>query len=547
MTGWDDTFQTPRISLLQPELRPDELDKQPERSAERLVLDAYGNVVRLWADAAPGIPGGRLEGKFEVTSATRQPVCELSVQTQVIRRRIEQREEPASRTTADARPLPTGTPLRIVPVEDVSFPTEEATHTHRLPGGETIQPCGPCEANGHLPCSACSQTGRVACSSCQGAKRTVCTACNGQGRQRMANGMIVNCGSCLANGFRVCTACDADGQVRCSNCSGEGFITCARCAGYGRLCTYFALVSQVSTENSRVTHRAEPWDVDIDGLCPEMAPLWAEDVPLDLPANGQPAVFDVDGYAAEVSPGVLAHVRSALATALARGNVKGPTAETARAVRLQVRGCYLHRVGYRLDGGTTESQLYIGGLRNRVAPGILHERCRTSTAWVQRPFHWLLRSIGIVESAGPSSKFRKRLQNAGGAVHMLDAKAVVAEAIEVRKFGLSVLDEGYEVCVDGARIAIIELTHDEARGDLIVSFVCPLGRAEHDRFIDALQFNALVAFGRVGLVVDPDSGALGFTLFDIRPYAELDTATYGAMLDYLLNTVRPKAISRLID
>lgn len=547
MSTWDPKFQTPRIGLLQPPLRPEELDKKPERSAERLVLDAYGNVVRLWADAHPEIPGGRLEGKFQVTSAARQPVSELSVQTQVIRRRIEQREEPASRTTADDRPIPTGTPLRIVPVEDVGFPAEEATHTHRLPGGETIRPCGPCNAEGHLPCTPCAQTGRVACSSCNGAKRTMCATCRGQGRLRMANGMIVNCGSCVATGFRICQSCGPDGQVTCSRCSGEGFVTCSRCAGYGRLCTYHVLVSQVSTETSRLTHRAEPWEVDVDSLCPDMEPLWAEDVPLSLPASGQPAVFDVDAYAPDLSPGMVAHVRAALAAAVARGEVRGTKAETARAVRLQVRGCYLHQVGYRLDGGKTESRLYIGGLRNRVAPGSLQARCRTSTAWVQRPVHGLMRWLGVVESEGPSSTFRKRLQKTGGLVHMLDAKAVVAEAIEARKLGLAVIDEGYELRVAGTPLAVVELTHDEARGDLIVSLVCPLGPADRDRFVDALRFNALVTFGRVGLVVDPGSGALGFTLFDIRPYADLDAATYAAILEHVLDTVRPSAIAKLVD
>lgn len=547
MMGWDRTFQTPRISLLQPGLRAVELDKGPERSAERLVLDAYGNVVRLWADSHPEIPGGRLDGKFEVTSAERQPVCELVVQTQIIRRRIEQRQEPASRTTADERPLPTGTPLRIVPVEDVDFPVKETTRTHRLPGGETIRPCGPCGAEGHLSCGLCAQTGRVACSSCGGAKRSVCTSCNGAGRQRLVNGMIVNCGSCLATGFRTCTTCGPDGQVVCSRCSGEGFTTCSLCAGYGRICTYHVIVSEVSTEKSRVTHRPEPWDVNVDDLCTDMEPLWAEDVPLNLPANGQPAVFDVDAYSPDVSAGVLAHVRPAIAAALSLGTVEGATAKTARAVRLQLRGCYLHRVAFRLDGGKAESQIYIGGMRNRLAPGSLYPLCKTSTAWVQRPFHWLMRSIGIRETQGPSSAFRKRLQKTDGLVHMLDARAVVAEAVEALHFGLQVLDEGYGLHNDGERLAIIDLTHDESRGQLIVNLACPLGQAVRNRFVDALCFNGTIAFGRVGLVTDPSSGALGFTLFDVRPYGELDTGTYRVVLDYLLNTVRPNAIQKLIE
>jgi hypothetical protein len=546
MNAWDDTFQTPRISLLQPLLGADEVDKGSQRSTERLVLDAYYNVVRLWADAHPEIPGGRLDGKFEVTSAARQPVYELIIKTQVIRRRIEQRQEPASRTSADERPIPAGTPLRIVPLERVGFPTEQATNTHRLPGGETIRPCGTCGAEGHLACSPCAQTGRVACSSCSGAKRTVCDSCAGAGRQRLANGIIVNCGSCLATGFRTCTACGPDGQVTCSRCSGQGFNTCSQCAGYGRLCTYHVLVSEVATESTRVTQQAEPWDVDLDTLCTDMEPLWSEDVSLGFPSNGQAAIFDVETYSPEVSPSVVMHVRQAISAALARGTVQGSRAETARALRLQMRGCYVHKVGYRLDGGKTENPLYIGGLQNRMAPGALHELCRTSTAWVQRPFHWLMRSIGAVETQGPSSAFRKRLQNNGGLVHVLDAKVIVAEAIESQAFQLTVVDEGYEIHAKSRKLALIELTHDQARGELIVSLLCPLGQALRERFVDALRFNGVVTFGRIGLVTDPNSGTLGFTLFDIRPYSELEKDTYGVILDYLLNTVRPNAISKLI-
>ncbi|MFM7047062.1 MAG: hypothetical protein ACKOXX_04105 [Actinomycetota bacterium] len=306
-------------------------------------------------------------------------------------------------------------------------------------------------------------------------------------------------------------------------------------------------MSEVRTETTRLTHGAEPWNIAIDSLCPEMEAVWSEDVAFSLPSSGQPAVFDAEAFHPELAAAILAHARAAITSALARGSVSEGRAETARAIRLQVRGCYVHQVGYRLDGGKHESQLYIGGIHNRVAPGALYSLCKTSTAWAQRPLHWLMRSIGVVATDGPTTTFRNRLRKKGGTIHMRDTRARVAEAIESRKFGLTVLDEGYEVTLDGTRIAVIELTHGEASGDSIVSLVCPLGEAIRDRFVDALQLNSGMVFGRVALVVEPHSGALGFTLFDIRPYAEVDALTYGVILDYLLNTVRPHAASKLVS
>ena len=62
MIAWDPKFKMPPVGreLLQPELLPEQLDTSPQGSMEQVVLDAYGNVVRLWADSHKEIPGGRL-------------------------------------------------------------------------------------------------------------------------------------------------------------------------------------------------------------------------------------------------------------------------------------------------------------------------------------------------------------------------------------------------------------------------------------------------------------------------------------------------------
>ena len=548
MSAWDPKFKMPPVGreLLQPEVSPEQLDKAPQGSMEPVILDAYGNVVRLWADSHKEIPGGRLEGKFKVVSASRQPVSLLAVQTQVIRRRIERRQEPASRTTPDARPLPSGTPLSIVPVEAVDFPAEPKSATHRLPGGEQINPCERCGASGHLPCGPCGQTGRVPCGTCGGSKRLRCGSCNGAGLVRLANGVIVNCTACLTQGFRVCSACGADGRVTCSTCSGEGFLTCSPCGGYGRICTFHVLVSETSTVVEEILpHYAEEWGADVPGLAASMPPIWNDDVPLTMPSSGAKATFSVDAYGPPVAPGMLAKVRDAITAALARGAVDKQQAETARAVRFQVRGCYLHRVGYKLDGGGAEERLFIGGIDNRVAPGLLLERCRTSTAWIQRGFYGIMRSIGVVEDSGPSAGFKKRLKKQGGQVHPLDSRAVVADAVEKAGLAITVLDNGYSLLAGGAPAGVIEFTHDEA-GTLIVSFVVPIGPAIRERFVTALRINQSFTFGRIALTTDPDSGVLEFKLYDVRLYADIDEATYRLVASYLINTAGRHAAAKLL-
>ena len=547
MIAWDPTFKMPPVGreLLQPEVLPEQLDKAPQGSMLPAILDSYGNVVRLWADSHKEIPGGRLEGKFKVVSASRQPVSLLSVQTQVIRRRIERRQEPASRTTPDARPLPSGTPLSMVPVEAVEFPAEPKSATHRLPGGEEIHPCERCGASGHLPCAPCGQTGRVPCGTCGGSKRLRCGSCNGAGLVRLANGVIVNCTACLTQGFRVCSSCGADGQVTCATCSGEGFLTCSPCGGYGRICTFHVLISETSTTSDTIQHYAEEWGADVPGLAASMPPIWNDDVPLTIPSSGAKATFGMDAYGPPVAPGMLAKVRDAITAALARGAVQQRQAETARAVRFQVRACYLHRVGYELDGGGSEERLFIGGIDNRVAPGLLLERCRTSTAWLQRGFYGIMRSIGVVEDSGPSAGFKKRLKNKGGQVHPLDSRAVVAEAVEKAGLAIAVLDAGYSLLAGGVPAGVIEFTHDEA-GTLIVSLVVPIGPAIRERFVTALQINQSFSFGRIALTTDPDSGALEFKLYDVRLYADIEEATYRLVASYLINTAGRHATAKLL-
>lgn len=545
MADWDPAFTLPRIGLLQPDLAPDQLDNRVEASGEQLVLDSYGNVVRLWADSHSEIPSGRLEGKFAVTSAARQVMSLVTVQTQVISRRVEQREEPASRATADTRPLPSGSPLNMVPIEGVAFPDKPTSTTHRLPGGESIQPCARCDASGHIPCQPCGQTGRVACGVCGGSKLVRCTACNGVGLVRLANGLVVNCTGCLTRGTRNCTNCGPDGQLRCSGCNGEGFNACGPCGGYGRICSFHVLISDTSTLAEANVHASEEWDVDVARLVDSMPQVWAEDVPLDIPSSGKPATFGVDQYVPTVAPGVVRRLQSALKAALARGSAESRKAETARALRIQIRSCYVHRVGYTLDGGGDEAFLYIAGLDNRVAPGQLLERCRTSTAWVQRGFRGLLQTFGLVEEQGISRTFKKRLKKSGGQVHMLDTDTHIAEAIEKAGFTLTVIDTGYELMSGAAPVATVELTFDEAQKSLIVSFMSTIAPALRERFVTALQANKNYVFGRLALTVDATSGALEFKLVDVRLYSDVDTDTYKTMLVYLVNVARPHAVSAM--
>ena len=547
MSSWDESFSTPRGTLLQPGMRADELDRPVEQSVEKLVLESYCTIVRLWADASPDMPRGRLEEAFAVTAASRQPVSLLTVQTQIVSRTVVQRSEPASRNSCDNGPLPDGTPLTIVPLEDATFPDKDMTTDHRLPGGESLHPCGTCGATGHLDCQPCGQTGRIACSTCGGHKRVRCGGCGGSGRRLLPNGVVANCAGCLASGFITCRACDADGHVRCSRCGGEGYVTCGTCDGFTRICRYHVLVSTVSTATDKVFHFADQWPLDWNPLVADMEPIWMEDVPLESSDMvGGIASIDTEAYQPPVAPRMVGRLHEALLGAVARGAVEDAQGTTATAVRFRVHGCYVHRVGYSLDGRDTSDSIYIGGLRNRVAPGAIRDRCRSSTAWLQRPFHSLLKSIGILESSGPSQRFKKRLGETGGRVHLLDTNAVVADAAESLGLKVTVTDHGYAlVDQQGETLAEVDLTHDAKQEKLIVGFVAPLGEARRDRFVTSLEFNASLTFGRVGLVMNDETGRLEFKLFDTRLYSDLTSEMYAAVLRYLIQSAMPRAAAGL--
>jgi hypothetical protein len=528
-------------------MRPDELDRPVEQSAEKLVLDSYCTIVRLWADASPDIPRGRLEEAFGVTAASRQPVAQLTVETQVVRRRIVGRHEPATQNSCDDGPLPDGTPLTIVPLEEATFPDGDQTTDHRLPGGESIHPCSSCNATGHLDCRPCGQTGRVACSTCNGHKRLRCNGCSGTGRRILPNGVVANCPSCLASGSIMCGACAADGTVSCGSCGGRGYNTCGTCDGYTRVCRYHVLVSTVSTVTDKIFHYADQWPLDWDPLVKDMEPIWEEDVALE-PSDvlGGIASIDADAYQPPVAARMVGRLHDALRAAVARGSVEDAEGTTATAVRFRIQGCYVHRVGYALDGRDVSDSIYIGGLRNRVAPGAIRERCRSSTAWIQRPFHSLLKAIGILESTGPSQRFKKRLGETGGRVHLLDTNAVVADAAESLGLTISVTDHGYALVGEqGQAVAEVDLTHDAKQQNLIVGFVAPLGEARRDQFVTALEFNAALTFGRVGVVMDDETGRLEFRLFDTRLYTDLTSEMYAAVLRYLIQAAMPKAAAGL--
>jgi hypothetical protein len=548
VTAWDKNFSTQRISLLQPGIAAADLDQPVQHSMDRLVLDSYGNIMRLWADAHPSIPKGRLDGKFEVKAAARQPVSFLTADLQVIRRRVERRVEPARKSESDARPLPKGNPLAIVPLEDVSFPATTTSATHRLPGGEEINDCARCEASGHLACAPCGQTGRVACTACAGSKRIRCDGCGGNGL-RQINGILVRCTNCLAAGYLNCTACGADGNQTCGACAGEGHRTCGDCSGYGRVCRYHVLVSEVSTQKQSAFHSHEQWSADLPGIAAEMEPLWDEELPFSFSkAQGGVGVFASDEYSPPLSPGMTALVRSLLRDAVATGKADQNNAETVRAVRLRVSACYLHRLNYTLDGNSDVGTVFIGGLPNRVAPGDLESRCRTTTAWVQRPFHSLLRSIGLVESAGPSKEFVERLGKGLEHVHLLDTEVHVAEAVENNSLTLKVSEAGYVLTkADGSEAGSIDLTHDSKQQRLLVLYTFVIGPAYRDKFIRALKLNSKLAFGRVGLHQDQSSGALEFRLYDVRVYAEIDAEQYAIVLGYLVSQANVAAAKALKD
>ena len=78
-----------------------------------------------------------------------------------------------------------------------------------------------------------------------------------------------------------------------------------------------------------------------------------------------------------------------------------------------------------------------------------------------------------------------------------------------------------------------------------MGFVAPLGEARRDRFVTSLEFNASLTFGRVGLVMNDETGRLEFKLFDTRLYSDLTSEMYAAVLRYLIQSAMPRAAAGL--
>lgn len=544
MGKWDPQFTSPRVELLQPGVSPADLHSGVQSTDEKVVLGCCDTIVKLWADSRTDIPRGRLEESFVATQAQRQPIGELSVETQVIRRRIEPRKEPARQEAIDDRPLATGSPLALVPIEAVGFPAETFTEIHRLPGGESIGGCSDCDSKGNNPCSVCEETGQIICSACKGQTRIACERCGGRGLLIYPSGSYA-CPACVRTGSLPCGACNANGRIRCARCSGNGYTTCGTCDGFGRVLNFHVLVSEVSTQRESIMHPSSAWPVDSAWLSHDMELVWSEDVDLNV-SQGRIASFDADEYSPPVSPGMLDCIRDAINGALSIGATTRTQAATARAVRLHVQGCYLHRVEYSLDGKPAPDSVFIGGLSNHIDVGSLHESSKTSTAWAQRPLHGLLRAIGLVESSGPASSFKKRIKEKGGNVHLLDTNTVVADAAEGLGLTVDVTDIGYLVR-GNANIPefTFELTHDSKEGKLVVGFIGLLGTAYREHFVPAMLMGRHLTFGRIGLVVNQGTGALEFRLFDTRRYDDLNKDSYSVVLRYLLDTATPKIRSRI--
>lgn len=544
MSKWDPQFKSPRVELLQPGVSPADLDSGVQSTDEKVVLGCCDTVVKLWADSRTDIPRGRLEGSFRATEAQRQPVAQLSIETQIIRRRIEPRREPARQDAINDRPLPTGSPLALVPIEDAAFPPETVTAIHRLPGGESISGCSDCDSKGNNPCTACEETGQILCSACRGQTRITCERCGGRGLLIYPNGTFA-CPNCVRTGSLPCGACGGNGRTRCAICSGNGYRTCGTCDGFGRVINFHVLISDTSTQRESQIHLTTEWPVDVPWLMGDMETIWAEDVELEV-SRGRVAAFDTNQYSPPISPRMLEQLRGAIEDAITTGSVARTQVVTARAVRFRVDGCYLHRVAYSLNGKPAPDSIYIGGLSNHIQVGSLHENSKTATAWAQRPLHGLLRAIGLVESTGPTSSFKKRIKDKGGKVHLLDTNTVVVDAVEGLGLTMDVTDIGY--CVRGhANIPefTVELTHDSKEGKLVVGFIGFLGTAYREHFAPALLMGKHLTFGRIGLVMNQGTGTLEFRLFDTRRYDDLNKESYSVVLRYLLDTATPRIRSRI--
>lgn len=310
---------------------------------------------------------------------------------------------------------------------------------------------------------------------------------------------------------------------------------------------FTVLVREITSTQSAFGLMQETWPVDLGPLEPEdMEKLWSQDVTMSFPAGRKGrAVFDVNGYTPDISESALPTVQQCLQEHLATGEVSAHYGKTLHAARFEISGCYLHRINFSFQGdNTTEDYLYIGGLSNRVMPGVLHERCKSSTAWIKRPFAKLLGGMGLADNQAHSRRFKERFHEASGNVHLLDSQAVIVDAIELAGHRFDVTDLGYSLTSSAGGRGRIDLQHVTDKEELGVGFSVVIGPANRDRFTVSLRLCGDLLFGRIGITLD-DEGRLVFVLYDNQYYGSLTAEYYASVLRFLYGEAIPRARSVL--
>ncbi len=220
-------------------------------------------LLNYWAAGIPFSPIKNFTNETRFLRADELAVYQITVDTQIERRWLEDHEVPYRGQTLPATPRSRDSfdPWSLTFVRHADFQphrsSQDLTETRRA------YSCGSCRATGRVRCDKCAGRGRVHCSSCGGSGSNRCFSCSGSGhlsRHRTASRMV-NCTSCAGSGrsgggrssclgcngrgmrlqefqeeyFVPCGNCASSGQVRCSGCGGSGEVTCSRCSGCGQV------------------------------------------------------------------------------------------------------------------------------------------------------------------------------------------------------------------------------------------------------------------------------------------------------------------------
>ena len=425
------------MSILQPNLRFDEINDLPETIDSPEILHALRQLVGFWAT---NVFHHRLpdffDEEFEITRVIRQPLFFVSISTQVARRSAEQVEVPYDGKPIDTSPWPDLDLFRLLPLQKVDFSDETITRRDPVGGCQTIVPCGSCQTSGEIPCPNCTGSGGNLCENCEGAGQEICARCEGAGSLVGRNIDLEECIFCRGTGEVECVACTGAGHLTCANCTGRGSVNCGSCEGQGQLKQSWIVVTATSTHHCHSLLQAESFPDSAKALADDTHQILGGEFDLTAEVSWQRQLADL--LPKEVSWLVTEMAKDAITDAESGSSVQS----RASQLRVGIRGTYLYRL--ELEQGGQPATLYVGGLSNHIYPETLPKRSQGVVVRIQRAIDSFFSAFGMGARSRPDANLAAAVS--GEQIHVADTDQL---AKDLRKLDLTLHHRPYGVRCQG--------------------------------------------------------------------------------------------------